>query len=337
MKIYMMLMFLIPGLLSAADLLVYEGESGPGKGKHIVFIASDHEYKSEETCPALARILAKRYGFKCTVLFGLNSKGEIQNGSNNVPGLETLKSADLMFAFLRFQDWNDEQMTHFEAYLDRAGPVIGLRTSTHGFKINQKGDSKWKKYGNYYKGDDYKGGFGTQVLGINWQGHYGPNHRSTTRIDLVQDKKEHPILRGVTKAWAYCGAYMAIPPADADVLAMAQPLKGLKREDPIDDKKKAVPACWTRQYSGKDGKKGRVFTSTYGASPDIENEGFRRMILNACLWSMSMENEIKADQDVAFVGPYNPTFAKKAKRRRAKGVKPLDMAGWDTPIVPIAK
>ena len=44
---------------SSAEPLTYEGDAGIGKGKHIVFIASDHEYRSEETLPALARILAK--------------------------------------------------------------------------------------------------------------------------------------------------------------------------------------------------------------------------------------------------------------------------------------
>ncbi|MCB1077694.1 MAG: hypothetical protein KDM64_07705, partial [Verrucomicrobiae bacterium] len=48
--------------------LVFEGTDGPGKGKHIVFLAGDHEYRSEETLPALARLLAKHHGFKCTVL-----------------------------------------------------------------------------------------------------------------------------------------------------------------------------------------------------------------------------------------------------------------------------
>ena len=50
--------------------ITYKGGDGPGKGKHIVFVASDHEYRAEETCPALARILAQHQGFKTTVLFG---------------------------------------------------------------------------------------------------------------------------------------------------------------------------------------------------------------------------------------------------------------------------
>ena len=40
-------------------LVVYEGTDGPGAGKHIVLIAGDHEYRSEEILPAMARILAK--------------------------------------------------------------------------------------------------------------------------------------------------------------------------------------------------------------------------------------------------------------------------------------
>ena len=50
-------------------LVVYEGRQGPGAGKHIVLLAGDHEYRGEETLPALARILARRYGFTCSVFF----------------------------------------------------------------------------------------------------------------------------------------------------------------------------------------------------------------------------------------------------------------------------
>jgi len=35
--------------------LVYEGKDGPGKGKHIVFVSGDEEYRSEEALPMLAK------------------------------------------------------------------------------------------------------------------------------------------------------------------------------------------------------------------------------------------------------------------------------------------
>ena len=61
-----------------AQSVVYEGGRGPGKGKHIVFVVGDQEYRSEESMPALAKILARRHGFKCTVLLPINQQtGEI--------------------------------------------------------------------------------------------------------------------------------------------------------------------------------------------------------------------------------------------------------------------
>ena len=52
--------------------VVYEGSDGPGKGKHVVLISGDEEYRSEEALPQLGKILAKHHGFKCTVLFAID-------------------------------------------------------------------------------------------------------------------------------------------------------------------------------------------------------------------------------------------------------------------------
>ena len=121
-------------------LVVYQGAQGPGAGKHIVLLAGDHEYRGEETLPALARILARRYGFTCSVFFTTDPKtGFIEPGSSNIAGLEALKTADLLIVFLRFQDFPDDEMQHIVDYLDRGGPVIGLRTATHAFQIKRAG------------------------------------------------------------------------------------------------------------------------------------------------------------------------------------------------------
>lgn len=315
-----------------ADPLVYEGDAGPGKGKHLVFIASDHEYRSEETLPALARILAKHHGFKCTVIFGVDENGVIKPGQSNVPGIEVLSSADLMVIFTRFQNWPAEQMQHFVDYLNRGGPIVGLRTATHGFKIPK--DSPFAKYSNGYPGDEYKDGFGRQILGEKWAGHYGRNHRQSTRLDIVPEKAGHPILCGVKKMWVQCGGYQADPLQPSEVLATAQPLMGMEPDSADDPEHKPVPAAWTRSYKGKSGKSGRVFTSTYGASNDIENECYRRMLVNACFWAAGLEDAIRADADVSFVGPYNATWRKDHGRAKI-GLKPEDLAGWKSPIVPL--
>src|ERR1700731_1387730 len=115
----------------AADpWVVYQGGDGPGKGKHIVFISGDEEYRSEEALPQLAKILSKHHGFKCTVLFAIDPKdGTINpNVTTNIPGLEALKTADLMVIFTRFRNLPDEQMKHIVDYVESGKPIIGMGT-----------------------------------------------------------------------------------------------------------------------------------------------------------------------------------------------------------------
>src|SRR2546425_9459124 len=154
----------LPGaLVQAADpWVVYQGHDGPGKGKHVVLISGDEEYRSEEALPQLAKILAKHHGFKCTVLFAVDPKdGTINPNVSNIPGLEALKTADLMVIFLRFRDLPDDQMKHVVDYVAAGKPIVGMRTATHSFNIK-----KGKTYEKYsYNNGDWKGGFGEQVLG----------------------------------------------------------------------------------------------------------------------------------------------------------------------------
>lgn len=315
-----------------AQPVVYEGDAGIGKGKHLVFLAGDHEYRSEETLPALARILAKHHGFKCTVLFSVDPKtGDIEPGSSHMPGTEALNTADLMVIFLRFQDFPKEQMQPIVDYLDRAGPIVGLRTSTHAFKIPES--SEFARFSYDSKAQDMQGGFGRQILGETWAGHYGKNHVMSTRLIPVEAAKSHPIMRGVESPWVQSGGYWTEPMKDIEVLTLAQPLNGMKPDSPVAEDKKPCPGAWVRQYQNADGKQGRVFTTTYGASEDIQNEDYRRMLINACIWSIGLEDKIAADMKIDFVGPYQPTTFNFGGHR--KQVKPADIAGWDTPILPM--
>jgi hypothetical protein len=311
--------------------VVYEGTEGVGKGKHIVFLAGDHEYRSEESLPALARILARRHGFKCTVLFTLDpDSGEILPGSNHMPGTDALETADLMVIFLRFQDFPAEQMQPIVDYLDRGGPVVGLRTATHAFNIPD--DGQYAKYSYRSKVDGFQGGFGRQVLGETWISHYGTNHEMSTRLDLVPAEKGHPILSGVKDAWVQSGGYWVEPMPDSTILALAQPLLGMTPDSAAAPGKDPCPGAWVRHYQLPGGQRGRVFTSTYGASEDILNDGYRRMLVNACFWAAGMVGAIEPDANVSVVGPYHPTTFRFGGHRQK--VLPAELAGWDSPIMP---
>ncbi len=322
-----------PGVSSAQNphLVVYQGDQGPGHGKHIVFLAGDHEYRSEESLPALARMLAKHYGFTCSVFFTTDPKtGFIEPGSSNIAGLEALKTADLLVIFLRFQDFPDAEMQHIADYLDRGGPVVGFRTATHSFQIKRP-DAKFLKF-HWQTGDEFKGGFGRQILGETWVSHYGTNHKMSSRLLLQPDQLAHPILRGVKDVWAQSGGYTANPIEGSVILAKGQILDGMTPDSPPAAGKEQMPVAWYRTYQGASGKSGRVFTTTHGASEDLLNDGFRRMSVNACLWAAGLEKSIQPASDISFVGPFHPsTFAFGGF---VKGVKPAEMAGWDAPIPP---
>ena len=98
------LSFLAVATVASADdqWITYEGKDGPGKGKRVVLIAGDEEYRSEEALPMLGKLLSQRHGFTCTVLFPINKEsGEIDpNTSDNLPGAEALDKADLVITSL---------------------------------------------------------------------------------------------------------------------------------------------------------------------------------------------------------------------------------------------
>jgi hypothetical protein len=319
-----------PSLAQNPHLVVFQGESGPGAGKHIVWLAGDHEYRGEESLPALARIMAKHYGFKCSVFFTTSpATGFIEPGSSNIAGLDALKTADLLVVFLRFQDFPDQEMQHIVDYLDRGGPVVGYRTSTHAFQIKRP-DAKFLKYTWNNPAGDYTGGFGRQILGETWVSHYGGNHKQSSRLLLQPDQAAHPILRGVKDVWVQSGGYTADPIAGSTVLALGQILNGMTADSPPAPDKKEVPVAWVRTYQGASGKPGRVFTTTHGASEDLLNDGFRRMAVNATLWAVGLEAAIRPDSTIGFVGPFQPsTFAFGGF---VKEMRPADMAGWESPI-----
>ena len=328
---------LICPLLAAAPLR-YQGEAGPGEGKHIVFIANDHEYRSEETCPALARILAKHHGFTCTVLFGEDESGHIKAGSDNLPYLEELKDADLLVFFTRFMNLPDEDVQHLVDYYESGKPTIGIRTSTHAFN---KQEGKWSKLNFDYEGEDYLGGLGEQIYGNTWhesrgQDHYGPNHAQGCYIFPAKDQSTHPIWRGVRNMHAFTGAYRSRLPVGATSVADLKVLNTFHPSVDFDQDKDVVTAAWTRPFyyapSGKK-KEARMLYSSFGGSEDLLDENVRRFLINSSFWALGMEEAIQSDLNVSFIGSFDPSPNMTGAFYR-EGVKPLDLVDYTTGVMP---
>ena len=299
---------------SRAAGVVYEGGDGPGKGKHIVLVAGDEEYRSEEALPQLGKILAKHHGFKCTVLFPIDTKdGTINPNVSNIPGLEALESADLLVIFTRFRDLPDEQMKPLADYFESGRPIVGIRTATHAFDIKDV-KKTYAKYSWTSKNPAYEQGFGRQVLGETWISHHGKHGSQSTRGMIAKGQEGHPILRGIKDGdiWGPTDVYgVRLPlPGDSQPLVLGQVLVGMKSDDkPVEGPQNdpLMPIAWTKTYTGTAGKPARVFTSTIGAANDLLTEGTRRLLVNACYWAAGLEDKIAEKSNVELVGDYQPS------------------------------
>ncbi|HCN82887.1 MAG TPA: hypothetical protein DIT07_04605 [Sphingobacteriaceae bacterium] len=290
--------------------VVYEGKEGPGKGKHIVFVSGDEEYRSEEALPMMAKILAERHGFKCTVLFSIDPKtNKIDpDVQTNIPGLDQLKSADLMVIFTRFREVPDEQMKYIDEYVKSGKPIIAMRTATHAFQYIRNKQSPYAKYSYNSTAQGWKDGFGRRVLGETWVDHHGIHGKEGTRALINGVMAKSAILRGVKDIWGSTDVYAVRDlPENAQVLLYGQSTHGMTPESPLSYEKSIMPVAWIRSYTTESGKTARIFSTTMGAATDLVNEDLRRLIVNACYWATGMDQQIPEKNNVEIIGPYNPT------------------------------
>ena len=262
----------------------------------------------------MAGILSNHHGFDCTVLFGVNDKGmvdptmpvypkkgkEDEFEQHNIPGLEHLKSADLVIFFHRLLTLPEGQLKQIATYLDSGKPIIALRTANHGFR----GRIPYSKEGKNIN-------FGRDILGGSFMGHHGGWHREATRGTIVKELASHPIVTGVHDIWGPSDVYRTYKegttlPKGCTTLVWGQPLTGLSPEDKPNIKKEALPVAWFKTWSTSMENKARVFNTTMGSARDLQSAGLRRLIINASYWGMGLEDKITSDRSVAYTSKYEP-------------------------------
>lgn len=304
--------------------LRYSGKSGPGAGKHVVLIAADQEYRSEQSMPMLAKVLSEHHGFDCTVLFSTNEEGLVDptipsplkepGKYHRIPGLEHLASADALVFLSRNMQLDDASVKHLHDYFDSGKPLLVLRTGNHGIARKTK---------------PYQVGGETvslnQMLGGTFRGHHGGWHRESTRGIIVPEQKTHPILTGVTDIWGPSDVYRCFTekspfPDDCTALVMGQPLQNLEPDSPPNPKKEPLPVAWIKKWKGNQGLSSPIFHYTMGSARDFSNEGVRRLTVNALYWGLAMESQIDKNRSVEIVGQYQPL--KSGFNYEAIGVKP---------------
>ena len=124
---------------------------------------------------------------------------------------------------------------------------MGIRTANHGF------------LGFDYKKDGKRIDFGEHVLGGAFRNHHGRWQQDSTRGIIVEENKNHPVLKGVKDVWGLTDVYRTYKegdslPADCTPLVNGQPLMGRNQDDAINPKLIALPVAWVKPWKGNTGK-----------------------------------------------------------------------------------
>jgi hypothetical protein len=282
------------------QFLVFE-PAGDANGKHVVFVSGDEEYRGEESCPMLAKILSQHHGFKCTVLFSIDKETGCIDPTelSNIPGLENLATADVMILCTRLRTLPDEQVKHIFDFLQSGKPLIAFRTATHAFKSGDYGGYDWKN-------------FGKMVVGENWLSHHGDHKIQGGRGFIVPENKDHPILNSVSDVFTTSDIYgiEALDQEAATVLlrgGVTETLDPASQLVPGEKNDPMMPLAWLKEYKSPNGEKtGMCFGTTAGAAVDFRSEDLRRMIINATFHLCGLD--VPETANVNFVDPFDPSF-----------------------------
>jgi type 1 glutamine amidotransferase/nicotinamidase-related amidase len=229
------------------------------KRPFVVFLSAENEYDAADTLPAFAHELQLSRGLRCEIVQGATDTKS--KDLHYISGMEILTQADLVVVYARRRGLPADQMRYLREYLDRGGPLIGLRTASHAFDSRgnapKEGHDEWPK-------------FDPEVLGGNYHNHYAAGPKVT--VTPVANTSIHPILKGVELPLLSNGSlYRANPLAASATLLLVGTIPDKEPE----------PVAWTNRY-----KSARVFYTSLGHPDDFANPQFRQMLINAAFWAM---------------------------------------------------
>jgi nicotinamidase-related amidase/type 1 glutamine amidotransferase len=176
----------------------------------IALITAENEYHTDQRFPEFAHELLLKRNVNCEFAVGKPlAEGE---GIHNIENLQILKDADLVITCIRRRAMEPEKMMMIKDYMNSGRPLLAIRTSSHAF--DAKGTVSRSVGGviatNVPVSDQLAQWpeFDLEVLGGNYQGHWGHLNEGTT-CTIVPGMENHPLLKGIdpkgftSPSWLY--------------------------------------------------------------------------------------------------------------------------------------
>ena len=220
----------------------------------VAMIMAENEYRAEQRMPEFAHDLLLK-NFNCEFAAGKPiGKGE---GRHDIRNLQILEDASVAMIYVRRRALKKEQMDLIHSFVESGKPILGIRTASHAFEAKEdvKDLEQWID-------------FDKEILGGNYQGHYG-HLENGTAIKIVPGMSGHPILKGVDSKgftspnWLYKNS--PLRSENIQVLLTGE----IPNELP-------EPVLWINQ-SGKN----KVVYTSLGHWDDWRIESFRTLMMNS--------------------------------------------------------
>ncbi len=235
----------------------------------VAFISAENEYHTNQRFPEFAHELLLTKNVNCEFALGIPVAEGF--GVHNIENLQILKDADLTITCIRRRALEPEKMELIKAYMSSGKPLLAIRTSSHAFdaKGNVSRSGGGVVASNIPVSDQLAQWpeFDRDVLGGNYQGHYG-HLKKGTDVSLVPGMENHPLLKGVpgegfiSPGWLYINR----PLRSSNVQVL---LTGSIPGQPVQ------PLLWINNS-----EKGKVIYTSLGHWDDWQIESFRNIMFN---------------------------------------------------------
>jgi nicotinamidase-related amidase/type 1 glutamine amidotransferase len=235
----------------------------------IAFITAENEYHTNQRFAEFAHELLLTRDVNCEYAAGKPlAEGP---GIHNIENLQILKDADLVVTCIRRRALEPDKLQIIMDYMNSGKPLLAIRTSSHAFDakgtVSRSGGgvvsanvpvsdqlAQWPE-------------FDKEVLGGNYQGHYGHLNEGTL-CTIVPGMEDHPLLKGVdpkgfsSPSWLYINHPLR---SENDEVLMIGTIPGQYPE----------PLLWINNRPS-----GKVVYTSLGHWDDWKIESFRNIMFN---------------------------------------------------------
>ncbi len=227
--------------------------------KHVALIIGENEYRTWETLPAFARQHLEFRGYRVSLVSASPTEGD-----GEFKNVEAIRDADLVVVSVRRRAPQPALLQALRTHLAAGKPLVGIRTASHAFELRGQTnptDRTWPA-------------FDEEILGADYQDHYGKGPGKDTVARLVPEAAAHPVLTGIPAETRFTSHLYR----NRKLFPTVTPLLSGQTEN---GKSEVEPLAWVNTRDQR-----RVFYTSLGSPEDFADPAFQRLLLNGILWAL---------------------------------------------------